>query len=216
MTENKKFNTIYLIYCFGIFTLWGVLEIIIMPYIEYYKFSEIIKEVFIKIFVWLIPSVILQRHYNKLMFVKKERIFSFKGKWTEFIIILCLFTIFHIISSYVQNGEISISSSFRISDIIIACSVGISEEMVFRGWLLNSVLNEKNKYIAVIINSFLFLAIHFPVWIRNGVFLTYITNGAFLQIMVLSIIFSFTFIRSKNIIVPAIIHAYWDLLCFLI
>ncbi|MDE6780102.1 MAG: CPBP family intramembrane metalloprotease [Ruminococcus sp.] len=102
-----------------------------------------------------------------------------------------------------------------MSNIIIACSVGISEEMVFRGFLLNSVLNEKNKYTAVIINSLLFLAIHFPVWIRKGVFLTYITNGAFLQIIALSAVFSLAFIRSRNIIIPAILHAYWDFLCFL-
>ncbi|MCM1315055.1 MAG: CPBP family intramembrane metalloprotease [Prevotella sp.] len=216
MTKYKKFNTIYILYCLGLFTLWGVLEIVIMPYIEYYSFSDIIKEVFIKIFVWFIPAVVLQRYFNKFMFVKKEYIFSFKLKSTEFIIILFLFTVFQVISALVQNGGISINDSFRMSDIIIACSVGVSEEMVFRGWLLNSVLNEKNKYTAVIINSLLFLAIHFPVWIREGVFLTYITNGAFLQIIVLSAVFSLTFIRSRNIIIPAILHAYWDFLCFLI
>lgn len=216
MTKDKKFNTIYILYCLGLFVVWGVMEITIMPYIEFYKFSEIIKEVFIKILVWFIPAVILQRYFNKFMFVKKDSIFSFKVRWTEFIIILFIFTLFHIVSSLVQNGGISINHSFRMSDIIIACSVGISEEMVFRGWLLNSVLNDKNKYTAVIINSLLFLSIHFPVWIRGGVFITYITSGAFLQIMVLSIIFSLTFIRNKNIIIPVILHAYWDLLCFLI
>lgn len=216
MGREKRFNTIYVLYCLGLFTIWGILEIIIMPYIECYKFSEIIKEVFIKIFVWLIPAVILQRQFNKFMFIEKDRIFSFKVKWTECIIILFLFTIFHLISSYVQNGKVSVNNSFGISDVIIACSVGISEEMVFRGWLLNSVLNDKNKYTAVTVNSILFLAIHFPVWIRNGVFLNHIISGAFLQIIVLSIIFSLTFIRSKSIIVPAILHAYWDFLCFLI
>lgn len=216
MTKDKKFNNIYILYCLGLFVVWGIFEIIIMPYIEHYKFSEIIKEVFIKIPVWFIPAVILQGHLNKFMFVKKESIFSFKVRWTEFIIILFIFTLFHVVSSLVQNGRISVSNSFRISDIIIACSVGISEEMVFRGWLLNSVLNDKNKYTAIIINSLLFLAIHFPVWIRKGLFITYITSGAFLQIMMLSIIFSLIFIRNRNIIIPAILHAYWDLLCFLI
>lgn len=216
MTKDKKFNNIYILYCPGLFVVWGIFEIIIMPNIEYYKFSGIIKEVFIKILVWFIPAVILQGYFNKFMFVKKDRIFSFKSKWNECIIILFIFTLFHIVSSLVQNGRILVSNSFRISDIIIACSVGISEEMVFRGWLLNSMLNDKNKYTAVIINSILFLAIHFPVWIREDVFITYITSGAFLQIIILSIIFSLTFIRSKNIIIPAILHAYWDLLCFLI
>ncbi len=216
MVKDKKFNTIYILYCLGIFVVWGIMEIIIMPYIECYKFSDIIKEVLIKTFVWFVPAVILQRCFNKFMFVKKDSIFSFKVIWTEFIIVLFIFTLFHLVSSLVQNGGISISNSFRMSDIIIACSVGISEEMVFRGWLLNAVLNDKNKYIAVIINSLLFIAIHFPVWVREGVFINYITSGAFLQIMVLSIIFSLAFIRNRNIIIPMILHSYWDLLCFMI
>lgn len=216
MVKDKKFNTVYILYCLGIFVVWGIMEIIIMPYIECYKFSDIIKEVLIKTFVWFVPAVILQRCFNKFMFVKKDSIFSFKVIWTEFIIVLFIFTLFHLVSSLVQNGGISISNSFRMSDIIIACSVGISEEMVFRGWLLNAVLNDKNKYIAVIINSLLFIAIHFPVWVREGVFINYITSGAFLQIMVLSIIFSLAFIRNRNIIIPMILHSYWDLLCFMI
>ncbi len=216
MAEDKKFNTVYILYCAGLFVVWTIMEIIIMLYIEYYKYAEIIKEVFIKIFVWFIPAIVLQRYFSKIMFVKKDSIFSFKLKWTECIIILFLFTVFHVISAFIQNGRISVNDSFRMSDIIIACSVGISEEMVFRGWLLNSVLNDKNRYTAVIINSLLFLAIHFPVWIREGLFFTYITSGAFFQIILLSIIFSLTFIRNKNIIIPAIFHAYWDFLCFLI
>lgn len=216
MTKDKKFNNIYILYCLGLFVLWGIFEIVIMPYIEFYKFSGIIKEVFIKIILWFIPAVVLQRYFNKFMFVKKDRIFSFDLKETGFIIMMLIFTLFHVVSAFVQNGGISVSDSFRASDIIIACSVGISEEMVFRGWLLNSALNDKNKYTVVTINSLLFLAIHFPVWIREGVFLTYVTSGSCFQIIVLSIILSTAFIKSKNIIIPAILHAYWDLLCFLL
>ncbi len=51
MAEDKKFNIIYILYCLGLFAVWTIMEIIIMPYIEYYKYSEIIKEVFVKIFV---------------------------------------------------------------------------------------------------------------------------------------------------------------------
>jgi membrane protease YdiL (CAAX protease family) len=91
--------------------------------------------------------------------------------------------------------------------------------MVFRGWLLNSALdknNDKNNQLQIMFNAVLFLVIHFPVWIRNNLFVDYIISGSFIQIMLLSIIFSWSFIKSKNIIVPVVLHMYWDFLCFLL
>lgn len=129
--------------------------------------------------------------------------------------ILLLFTGFHIISAYVQNGNISISSSFQITDILIAISVGISEEIVFRGWLLNASIHDK-KWLPIIVNAALFLLIHFPVWIRCDMLFAYIMSGSFFQIIILSIIFSYAFIKSKNILVPIILHTYWDFLCFIL
>ncbi|MDE6761083.1 MAG: CPBP family intramembrane metalloprotease [Lachnospiraceae bacterium] len=37
----------------------------------------------------------------------------------------------------------------------------------------------------------------------------------FLSIIILSIIFSWTFIKSKNIWISILLHMYWDLLMFM-
>lgn len=87
--------------------------------------------------------------------------------------------------------------------------------MMFRGWLLNVLLHDK-KWMTIIVNAVLFLLIHFPVWIRHGMLSTYITNVTFLQIMILSVIFSCAFIKSKSMLVPIMLHAYWNFLCFLL
>ena len=99
---------------------------------------------------------------------------------------------------------------------MIALSAGITEELLFRGLLLNTALKDRKSRIVFIGNAVMFLLIHFPIWIREGVFMTYMTSSAFLQLMVLSLIFSRTFVKSRSIIVPIILHAYWDLLCFAI
>lgn len=66
------------------------------------------------------------------------------------------------------KGKISVGETFRFSDLIIVLFVGITEEMVFRGWLLNATVNEKKKWVSVIVNSLMFLFIHFPNWIHEG------------------------------------------------
>jgi hypothetical protein len=74
----------------------------------------------------------------------------------------------------------------------------------------------KQKWIPIPGDAVMFLMIHFPVWIRTGIFVTDFTCGAFLVIMGLSAVFSLTFIKSKSIVIPAFLHFYWDLQCFLL
>lgn len=126
-----------------------------------------------------------------------------------------IFAVYHIISDYIRNGSVSVSDSFRLSDILLSLTVGISEEMVFRGLFLNSTLKEnKNNWFAVSVNAIMFLLIHFPIWYTSGLFVEYIVSGSFVQIIILSLIFSWSFIKSKSIIVPIALHTFWDLLCW--
>ncbi|MDO5539704.1 MAG: type II CAAX endopeptidase family protein [Eubacteriales bacterium] len=218
MILNKNLKTVKAFSYIGLFIIWGVLETGIVPFMEQWLSvpdTEFIKEVVFKIIIWFIPAFLLCRHYDDFLSIQSKSSFSVEVKWLRVLPILFLFTAFHIISACVQHGKISIDSSFRITDILIAVSVGISEEMVFRGWLLNVCLHDK-KWVSIIENAVLFLLIHFPVWIRHDLLSVYIMSGAFLQIIILSIIFSCAFIKSRNILVPVVLHAYWDLLCFIL
>lgn len=200
----------------GLFILWGGLEICIVPFLaRWFDDTTIvfIKEVVLKIVVWFVPAVLLCRHYHGHLGIQMK-LFLGKIPWSKLLPVLLLFTTFHLVSAYVEDGAVFISSSFRAADILIAVSVGIGEEMVFRGWLLNVSLRDKT-WRAVLVNAVLFLLIHFPVWIQQGLLFTYATSGAFLQIMALSVIFSWSFLKSRNMLAPVILHAYWDFLCFL-
>ncbi len=44
----------------------------------------------------------------------------------------------------------------------------------------------------------------------------YDPSPAFILLIVLSLIFSRTFVKSRSILVPLILHACWNLLCFAI
>lgn len=219
MTKEPKISMVIILYCLILYFIWFVLEIFIVSKIELQEISfiiDVIKEILLKIILWFIPALLLIRHFDEYMYIKKGEILSVRFKVIKYIPIFLIFTIYHLISAYVQNGQISLSGSFSAIDILIAFSVGISEEMVFRGWLLNSALNEDQNWLPILVNAVMFLIIHFPIWIKNGVFLEYLVSGAFLQIILLSIIFSWTFIKSKSIVIPAFLHIYWDFLCFIL
>ena len=114
-----------------------------------------------------------------------------------------------------NGGKLVINDTFGIDKIIIFLFVGVTEEFAFRGWLLNATI-PRNENAAIAVNAVLFLAIHFPRWISEGIFISNFANRGFVSIIALSVIFSIIFIRSKNIILPITLHMLWDLLIFML
>ena len=116
------------------------------------------------------------------------------------------------IRAYISFNELTIHSSFQFIKLIeIVLFVGITEEMVFRGWLLNAFLKRMKHWSAILLNSLLFLIIHFPIWIYYGYDIFTIISST-LGVFGVSIILSILFIKSKNIIIPIAFHMIWNLL----
>lgn len=103
------------------------------------------------------------------MYVGLKEMFTPDKKCVKYWLVFPAMTAYIILAVVIRRGEITIQESFGISDIIVVLFVGLTEELVFRGWLLNSTLKiGENKALAV--NAAMFLMIHFPKWIYEGVF----------------------------------------------
>ncbi|MBR3629535.1 MAG: CPBP family intramembrane metalloprotease [Oscillospiraceae bacterium] len=217
MKQSQHVRLIVLIYYILLYVLWACLECIIVPKLELPPVSiEAVKEIGCKILLWSIPAILLILRYDDSLFLHRNELSGDPKKPVTYLplcMFALLFTAYFLFLNYYENGKIVISPSFHPADIPIALSIGIGEELVFRGLLLNAALKDRNPWIVCFGNAVMFLMIHFPIWLREGVFLHNITNFTFLMIIVLSLIFSWTFVKSRSMIVPVILHAYWDLLC---
>ena len=206
-------------YYLVLYVLWAILECVIVPKLELqtnHVYIDIIKEIICKTLFWFIPALLLILRYSDQMFFKKSELLGNSKKAVDYIpmcIFIILFTAWFLIPNYYQNGTIVINRSFNAEAALSAIFAGITEEMVFRGLLLNSALKDRRTWVVFSGNAVMFLLIHFPIWIREGIFVTYMTNIVFLQLIALSLIFSWTFVKSRNILTAIILHAYWDLLC---
>ena len=207
---------LYGIAFYGIWTLWEFWgKAFIGNAIENETIAQFVKSGVIKNLVWTLPAVLLVKYFQDDVYVGLKELLTIKIRWLKYLPIFLLMTIYLLGGMILQNGKIAISETFRFSDLIIVLFVGITEEMVFRGWLLNATVGEKKKWLSVGINAILFLLIHFPVWIYEGQFIGNFQNLGFLSIVLLSVLFSWTFLKSKSIWVPIFLHMYWDLLMFL-
>lgn len=133
----------------------------------------------------------------------------------KYLPIFAIFTVRILAGSILQNGRLEIADSFGVNEVIPVLFVGLTEETVFRGLLLNATISNDNKRGCILINAIMFLAIHFPNWIHKGIFLSSFISFDSLGIIALSVVFSHAFIKSKNIFVPIVLHMYRDLLIFM-
>ena len=221
MIKEKKIPLkAVLIYSFLFYTCWGLFEWYGRSKIENIVLNEWLSQIvnsgFIKTFVWTLPAWFLICRYQSSVYVVANEIFHTKVNWQKYLPVYAALAAYLIIRSLVLKGSLAISPEFKLTQLITVLFVGITEEMVFRGWLLNVIIRENNKWAAVLINAIMFLFIHFPRWLYEGIFITSFTSMGFLSIIILSIIFSWTFIKSRNLLVPITLHMFWDLLTFLL
>jgi membrane protease YdiL (CAAX protease family) len=215
MTKQNKIK-IMVIYLIAFFSLWALAELVIFKRINIFVENEIlscfIEDAIIKMLVWTLPAAIMIHYFKDAVYITLKEMFLSKVNWFQYLPVFIFFTLYILSGAILQNGNLVVSSEFGFDNVVGLLFVGITEELVFRGWLLNLTVNEGKKWLPISINAIMFLAIHFPIWIRQGVFISSFTSLGFLCILILSIIFSCTFIKSRNILVPVVLHMYWDLL----
>ena len=212
MRANSKPGTVLVMYTIILYSFWSLLELYLKTKIGIDEFT---KEVYIKCVVWLVPAILIHFNFSDDMFIKKEEMYLLNKKCWIAVPMMLLLAVYIIINEYLINGKFEINESFGINTVVEVLSIAVGEEMVFRGLFLSAIIRDKKKYLAVFINSLLFLAIHFPMWIQSGTFISAFTSGGFITVLLLSCIFSFAFIKTKSIWTAVFLHFGWDFLLFI-
>lgn len=217
LMPGQKKKSVLIIYIIVFYSVWTVFEFFIKDAIDSLipsnALSQIVKSGIIKNLVWTVPAFILISKFCVSITLKE--MFTTKVNGLKYLPIFILFTVYLLVGAILEKGELALAKDFGADEIIIVLFVGLTEEMVFRGWLLNATITEENKWKCIIVNAVMFLVIHFPSWIHKGIFISSFTGFGFVSVVVLSVIFSMTFMKSRNILIPITLHMYWDLLMFM-
>ena len=206
MTESKKKNLAVIGYCLCLFAVWTVFELFIKDHIG----SQLIKEV-IKTAVWVFPAMFFIHKFHDTVQIGLNEMFVTKVKWWRYLWVYALLAVWVLLGGFRPGG---LSFTLDLDALIIVLFVGITEEMVFRGWLLNATVKDMPKWLAILINAVLFLLIHFPRLIQEGILISTFTSFNFIGLVALSVIFSVSFLKSKNILIPITLHMFYDLMAF--
>ncbi|WP_295095027.1 CPBP family intramembrane glutamic endopeptidase [Ruminococcus sp.] len=219
-TAEKRVSKIkvLILYSVAFYTIWTLFEFFGKPIIDEICpgeiSSQIVKTVVIKNLVWVLPASLLVHHYNDDVCIGLKEMFTTKVKWLRYLPVFLFFVLYPLVCGYLRKGSLTLSGDFGAKEIIIYSFVGITEEMVFRGWLLNAMVGKerRNQWKAILLSSLMFAAIHIPTWTIHGELAGAFLHFGFVQIIILSIIFSVTFLKSRNILVPVALHMIFDFL----
>ncbi len=212
---NQKQKKIYWLY-FGIFyVVWAVITLIVRPAVnavipENSVKSIIIFDWLIKNLCWTVPALKLIIQFENRLYLKKQELFHFSVE-REFFLVVFGEILFCVFNSVIAHKGFYVNWGNWVSCLAFVF-VGITEEFVFRGFLLNATITDKNQNFAIGLNAILFLSIHFPIWILQGNFVQNFSHFGFVTIILLSIFFSWSMLKFRNIWSSVILHMLWDIL----
>ncbi len=200
---------------------WAIVLIIWSVYRAYFKtdlpiwFDEFIA----KPIVFLLPVFYYIQKYEKVAIHKAIDFYLDRKSDILFGIYAGLVVFSFGIAVYFQNtGRIfpEINSTFLLL-VAIALGSSISEEILSRGFVLKRLYEDsKNIYTSVFFASFLFFLTHIPILFTNPA----MRGNVLIQVMITDLLLSFgvslAYLQRKNIIVPIIIHAFYNLGIYLL
>ncbi len=155
-------------------------------------------------------SIIYILHYIKkeeLNNIKKEKIGKDSIKLLPLLLLCCSNFVVVFVQSASIKTDIDIFSI--ISGLIVSVGVGIIEELLFRGQVLEELLKHKNKFIALLYSSLIFGMVHLlNISLSNiPIVVAQCAYTAFL-----GLVLGFIYISTKNIYLPIVFHILFNFL----
>lgn len=207
-TVNKVNTTRPFFYFAYLFVLWTAYRIT-------FNFSDTIEELYIKPIIWLLPFLYL---------IPKDKLklsdfgITLKNLFPSLYLSITLgvgFTLLGLITNITKYGGIDFKANigplFIGSSVLISFATAITEEIVFRGYLLGILLKKySSEALAIITATVIWTLIHIPVtlfvWKLDTLQLVIYLTLTFIYGLGASIMYA----RTKNIAAPVFLHVLWE------
>lgn len=199
--------------------LWAIILIIWAIYRAKLKMPEWFDEFLAKPLVFILPVYYYIQNIDKKKFFESIQL-KFKFNAIDLLYVLAIGGIFAssaILANFMKfNKFVLFQNPVTVTSlgymIILALATGISEEILSRGFVLKKLYEEsKNPYTSSFFASILFFFLHVPILFTN----TRLSGNLLLMFlgmdMILSLVNSFVYLERKNLALPILIHASYNL-----
>jgi membrane protease YdiL (CAAX protease family) len=199
-----------------LFGCWAAVHLALDPVLEGWWGADAagyVHSFALKPLIWVLPAVVLIQRFRAVLPVSLKEMFTAPVRWLPALAVFGVLTALVLTSAWpkLTSGQLTPSFSVILLPQVLV-SVGLCEELAFRGWLLNA-MPAWGRWPGLLVNGLLFAAIHIPTWILDPSLLAgYQAWYAPLFLTVFGMAMGYLFMTSKNLLVPLVIHAWYDLL----
>ncbi|AIF52970.1 CPBP family intramembrane glutamic endopeptidase [Pelosinus sp. UFO1] len=214
--KQKKETLSLAMYIIAFFTVWSLYVLVAQNFLgqNYPLLFKILSLGPAKLIIWTLPVLLYLKHYdnvNPLIFLRLTDNMKMGVKYI--IIVSCFYLLIGLVQQYLLSKHLGFHPNLNINDwvngIILA---GFTEEILFRGFILQKLGALLSFWKANFITALLFLFIHFPGWIHHGKF-TFL-NIDIVGIFVLGLIVGYVFRKSNSLGACILIHSINNFLSF--
>lgn len=175
--------------------------------------SAVLESVVIKNLIWLLPLLpVVLRGKEGDWLIPPRRLFAAPFPWLPCVVLLCASAVFlHTVRIISGNGNTIVF--FEPVFVLLSLCAGVTEELVFRGYLFNRQAAALGVPWAAALNGLLFALIHYPglLWGQGwGVLISLRT----LLIFAMGVLFCLAFARWKNLALTMTVHTVWNILSY--
>ncbi len=168
-----------------------------------------------KVVIWTIPALLYLKyrdHVEPLTYLKMKRDLLKGALYGIGVSLLAIGII--VVKEYLQKGKLQFDSDFPLDSWVGGVLlVGFTEELLFRGFLLQKINETTTFWRANSMATTLFLFSHFPGWLESRSFIAHLVSGG-CYILFFGLIQGFVLKKSNSLWACIIIHAINNLTVF--
>lgn len=207
---NKNYIWVYFII---FFILWCIRELWLVQYLDLLdSIPRTLVSAIVKIVIWIVPVIYLIRlieQRNAFSYLRLRQNYIKGLKWSGWgsVVFISYFVVVNF--SVLEQVDFQLGFNQWLNTILL---VGITEEIVFRGFILRKLMDSFRFWVANVITALLFVSIHFPIWFYKDLFGFPNILASILNVFVMGIIFGFVYKKSNSLWSVIILHSLYNLL----
>ena len=204
----------FIAYLLLFFALWTGWVLWIYPRVEALGNTTLIYAILniaLRLLLWVLPVFLYLRyidHINPFTYLKLRQ------HWQRGILVGLAISLINFLGMLLRFGPPHLSTQYLTWNSILSTSIliGFVEEIPFRGFIFQKLHEKYSFWIANLLSSLLFLAIHLPGWIS----LHLLTLPTVISIFLIGIILATIFHYSKTLWSSIVAHSLNDFLSSII
>lgn len=211
--KNRSFAP-FLLYVVAFHVLW-----IAWPFVVYPRLLAVgnttlayaVLNLSFRFLYWIAPVILYLRYVDgvdPLAYLKLTQ------NVRRGVVVAIVLTAVNVIGTFARFGPPHLSMQRVTWNSVLGTSffIGLIEEIPYRGFMLQKFGERMNFWLATLITSLLFVAIHLPGWIA----LHTLSAGAVVSIFVFGVVMAIALKYSRSLWAPILAHSANDCLSFVI